>query len=163
MIFLTVGHDIPFDRLVRAVDDWCQKTGRSDVFGQIADIGQDGYRPTHFQWKKFLDPEEFRQQLERADIVVAHAGTGTIISALMLNKPIIIMPRRGDLKETRNDHQIATASRFSARSGVKIARNALELKEALNTRSEDIPGAKEVPISPFSEPELIDTLRKFIF
>ena len=58
MIFLTVGTQLPFDRLVAAVDDWCAARGESDVFGQICDPGPDGYRPKHFEWVADLDPAD---------------------------------------------------------------------------------------------------------
>ena len=50
MIFVTVGAQLPFDRLVSVVDEWAGSTGRSDVFGQIAR----GKRPRHFESVDFL-------------------------------------------------------------------------------------------------------------
>ena len=38
---------------------------------------------------------------------------GTIITALELGKPILVVPRLGKLGETRNDHQVATAKRLA--------------------------------------------------
>ncbi len=54
-------------------------------------------------------------------MVIAHAGMGSIISALEIGKPIVVMPRRGSLRETRNDHQVATAERFGSRGRVIVA------------------------------------------
>ncbi len=34
MIFVTVGEQLPFDRLVRAVDEWAAASGK-EVFAQI--------------------------------------------------------------------------------------------------------------------------------
>ena len=42
MILVTVGTDLPFDRMVRVVDDWAGETGRRDVFAQI---GEGGWEP----------------------------------------------------------------------------------------------------------------------
>jgi UDP-N-acetylglucosamine transferase subunit ALG13 len=70
-----------------------------------------------------------------ADAIVGHAGIGTLFAALERGKPIVVMPRRADLRETRNDHQIATARRFEALAGVVVAwdQNALmERLEALD-------------------------------
>ena len=108
MIFVTVGAQMPFDRLVKAVDQWAASQGRGDV----AQIGSTDYRPSAIQWTRFLDPEKFKHRFETAKVVVAHAGTGSIITALQLGKPILVMPRRANLRETRNDHQVATADRF---------------------------------------------------
>ena len=45
MIFVTVGTQLPFDRLVRAVDAWAAEHPQVDVFGQI---GPASFRPKHF-------------------------------------------------------------------------------------------------------------------
>ena len=162
MIFLTVGHDTPFDRLVRCVDNWCQDTERSNVFGQIGEITPGSFQPAHFQWVSFLDPSQFQQKFEQANLIIAHAGTGTIITALMKNKPIIIMPRRSDLEETRNDHQIATAGRFNRRPEIEIAMDDAELIKALDNFYGRKDRAKSVRISPYAETQLTNALRNFI-
>ena len=111
MIFVTVGTQGQFDRLIRTVDRWAGLRGRTDVFAQT---GPSAYRPIHIRSKPFIDPIEFRQHVELASLVIAHAGMGSIITALELGKRIIVMPRRADLGEHRNDHQVATAKRFAA-------------------------------------------------
>ena len=86
MIFVTVGVQLPFDRLVRAVDTWAGERMRADVFAQI---GPSQYRPQHIEFRAFVEPPEFRRLVEGADAVVAHAGMGSIITALELAKPLI--------------------------------------------------------------------------
>src|SRR5579859_3180811 len=109
MIFVTVGAQMPFDRLVRTVDLWAGRKGRRDVFAQV---GPTALSPSNIAYEKFLDPASFRAKVEEASVIIAHAGMGSILTALEAGKPILILPRRGDLKETRNDHQVATAQRF---------------------------------------------------
>lgn len=118
MIFVTVGAQMPFDRLIRAVDAWAGSRGRDDLFAQI---GESEYRPMHLEFSCFMDPDEFEQRLETASAIVAHAGMGSIITALERAKPILVMPRRSDLGETRNDHQVATARQFAALELVEVA------------------------------------------
>lgn len=131
MIFLTVGTIMPFDRLVRAVDDWAESRGRSDVFGQIGDLQKDSYRPG-FDWTERLTPSEFRTRLADADLVIAHAGIGSIVEALSHARPILIMPRRHDLREHVNDHQLETVRRFASRDGVTVAMDPDEIAPALD-------------------------------
>ena len=50
MIFVTVGTQLPFDRLIRAVDNWAKAAGRRDVFAQI---GPASYRPLHIDSADF--------------------------------------------------------------------------------------------------------------
>jgi len=128
MIFVTVGHQMPFDRLIRVVDAWAEREGRADLFAQI---GDGAYWPSCFQAVPFLTPRQFQQRMERCSAVVAHAGTGTIIAALQLGKPILVLPRRADLAETRNDHQFATARHFAGSGMLLVGYNETELAARL--------------------------------
>ena len=105
-----------------------------------------------------MEPIEFQQRLNSASFVVAHAGMGTILSALMCEKPLLVMPRRGDLLETRNDHQIATAKHLAAAGHLTAAFSEDELTDRLD-RLETLTSAAR--ISQFASPALIHTLRTF--
>ncbi len=155
MIFVTVGSQMPFDRLVRAVDEWAAARGRSDVFAQI---GPTDWRPAHIAWETFIEPAEFRRRMETADVIVAHAGMGSILTALELGKPILVMPRQGALRETRNDHQLATALKW--RDRIAVATDERELAVRLDALAELRPSER---ISSGASPELIEAIRSFIF
>lgn len=124
MIFVTVGTQLPFDRLVKAVDAWAKATGRSDVFAQT---GEGGWQPEHMGSKEKLTPGECRDLINDASIIVAHAGMGTIISAIEAGKPLVIIPRLFEFGEHRNDHQVATCERFTEWPNVFVAMTAEEL------------------------------------
>lgn len=160
MILVTVGSQLPFCRLVRAVDAWCAATGRSDVIGQVGALGADHYRPKHFKWDQFIAPGRFDELTAQADLIIAHAGMGSIIGALRNAKPIVIMARRASLGEHRNEHQLATASRFSGRQNVYVADDEIALPATL----ERVVGsaASAAAISPFADPKLTASLRRFI-
>jgi UDP-N-acetylglucosamine transferase subunit ALG13 len=115
MIFVTVGGQLPFDRLVHAVDRWAVQHTRADVFAQI---GHSSRPPAHIQWNCFLSPDEFEAKALEAEVIVAHAGMGSILTAFELGKPIIVMPRRAYLGEHRNDHQWATVKNLGHHAGV---------------------------------------------
>jgi UDP-N-acetylglucosamine transferase subunit ALG13 len=118
VIFVTVGAQMPFDRLIGWADAWAGRTGRTDV---VAQIGPSQLRPQHLRATRFLDPPEFRRQLQEARAIVSHAGMGTILDALVLGRPLLVVPRLGRLAETRNDHQVATARRFAEEGLVRAA------------------------------------------
>lgn len=156
MIFVTVGHQMPFDRMVRVVDQWASANGRDDVFAQI---GITEYVPSYIQWASKIDPSEFRQRIADADAVVAHAGMGTILTAFELGTPILVMPRRGAFHETRNDHQVATAERFREMGRLAVAMDEHELPGMLDQLSNLTAGGA---ISSTASPELLQALAAFI-
>lgn len=155
MIFVTVGAQMPFDRMVEAVDQWAAKRGRADVFAQI---GSADYEPRHIGWTRFLPPDEFLSRYRASKVIVAHAGTGSILQALELGKPILVMPRRAALRETRNDHQLATAERFRA-LGVPVAWDESELAAALD-RLDDLSTVRA--LGPHASPHLLMRIRRFL-
>lgn len=159
MIFVTVGAQMSFDRLIRTVDQWAANHARHDVFAQI---GPTSYRPAHIEWSQFIPPEEFRKRVAAADIVVAHAGMGSIITALELGKPILVMPRRGHLNETRNDHQVDTARQFLAQGRIHVAIDESELSQRLDNLDELKNAGIVADTSKVASPELIVALRQFI-
>jgi UDP-N-acetylglucosamine transferase subunit ALG13 len=156
MIFITVGSDLPFDRLVRVVDDWAKNAGRDDVFAQIGDTD---WRPAHIAWTQFLQPPEFARRFVEAQVVVAHAGMGTILSALQWKKPILVMPRRTSLGEVRNEHQLATARHLAGLGQINVAMDDIELRSKLSGLSQLQPRDR---IGPYASDALIKTLREFI-
>jgi UDP-N-acetylglucosamine transferase subunit ALG13 len=173
VIFLTVGTQLPFDRLVAAVDAWVagRAGGQAEVFGQISDPGSAGYRPRHFEWVADLDPAEFEARFRAATHVVAHAGMGTIIGALGQGKPLLVMPRRAHLGEQRNDHQFATVQRLGtrpgiARAGLFAAFEAEEVPERIDALlacgAADTEAGGAAPISRFAETRLTDAIRAVI-
>lgn len=155
MIFVTVGAQMPFDRMVRAVDDWARARGRGDV---LAQIGTADYVPSYVPYTRFLEPPDFARTYQDAKVIVAHAGTGSILQALELGKPILVMPRRAAMRETRNDHQVATAERFQA-LGIPVAWDEKELGEQLDRIDRLV---VERTVGPYASRELIGALRRFI-
>jgi len=156
MIFVTVGAQMPFDRLTRTVEEWAARTGRDDVFAQT---GRGQYTPTHIAHTPFIDPTEFRRRLFDASVVITHAGMGTILTALELETPVVVMPRRGSLKETRNDHQVGTARAFGESHGVTVAWTEDELGDWLDQLG-DVPAPNRV--ASHASIGLLSQLRRFI-
>jgi UDP-N-acetylglucosamine transferase subunit ALG13 len=156
VIFVTVGAQMSFDRLVRTVDTWAGRRGRTDVFAQI---GPTAYRPESMRWTPFLQPAEFRQQVERAKVIVAHAGIGSLLTALQFGKPILVMPRRAALRETRNDHQVATATQFRRFGSVCVAADEDELLAKLED-ADALAGRRAV--GSYASRELLHAVRRFV-
>ena len=74
-----------------------------------------------------LPSSELRDAIAHADVVVAHAGTGTAITALEQGRCPVLVPREHAHGEHVDDHQAQTAARLQAR-GLAIAVRVDELR-----------------------------------
>lgn len=119
MIFLTVGTQLPFDRLLDAMDRIAADSDQR-VIAQ-AGAGADALRWPSMEIHTRLTPRVFEGLFSEADVVVGHAGIGTVLSAQAHERPLIVCPRRFDLGEHRNDHQLATARHLEGRPGIYVA------------------------------------------
>ena len=156
MIFVTVGGQLPFDRLVHTVDRWATQHPPAEVFAQI---GNSNEPPTHIEWRKFLSPDEFEAKVREARVLVAHAGMGSILTAMELEKPIVVMPRRAHLGEHRNDHQSATVANLGGHAGITVADD----EEALLRVLDDLDRLETPSHEPGAEyTRLLDFLRRTI-
>jgi len=136
MIFVTVGSQLPFDRLIQTVDHWHAENKSITVFAQI---GISNYAPQHIDFCQTMTPDIYHDYLQKANLVIAHAGMGTIISALEFGKTLILMPRLASQGEHRNDHQLATAKRFSDYfTNIIFAYNEKELVDILKNLPEKV-------------------------
>lgn len=155
-IFVTVGAQMPFDRLIGAIDAWAGEHPEHEV---LAQIGESALAPVHVRHSRFMAPAELERAYDDADAIVGHAGIGTIFAALERRKPIVIVPRRAALRETRNDHQVATAKRFASQPGVLVAWDETELAARMSSVSRPLaaPGLRKV-----ARGGLVRAIREFI-
>ncbi|MBW3081513.1 glycosyltransferase [Bifidobacterium saguinibicoloris] len=113
---MTVGtHEQPFDRLIRAVDE-LKGAGRidEDVFIQT---GYATYKPEHCRWASFLDSEEMRRMFQESDVCITHGGPSSFLQALDAGTVPVVVPRRQELGEHVNDHQVEFAEMVERRFG----------------------------------------------
>jgi len=125
LIFVTIGSLFPFDRLVRLIDDLVPAMPEETFFAQI---GEGAYQPVNMPFERLLTREAFTQKLEEADVIIAHAGMGSVITAMELGKPIVLIPRILEQGEHTTDHQMATARWLADRPGVHVCMKDAELR-----------------------------------
>lgn len=156
MIFATVGTQLPFDRLIDTLDNWKLSHCNKNVFAQI---GKSGQRPNHIDFVKTMSVSQFDKAVAKCNVVVAHAGMGSVLTALKARKPLIIMPRRSSFGEHRNDHQLATARKLSGLPGIQVAMDTDDLIRQLNAPRSLV---GESTLSAFASPTLLTAVREFI-
>ncbi|QYZ69219.1 glycosyltransferase [Neotabrizicola shimadae] len=159
MIFATVGTQLPFHRLLLALDTWAALNPSVQV---VAQTGRTSASYNHMRTFPQMDQRQFAETVARARVVVAHAGMGTILTALETGKPLILMPRRADLGEHRNDHQIDTAAEMASLSNVTVAADTQALCTALN-RAMSMPPVQAGRGADVAPPQLIEAVRSFIW
>lgn len=123
MIFVTVGMQLGFDRLIRAMDELAPQLNEE----VIAQIGSGEYIPHNLSFQRHYTPNEIEALFDASRLIIAHAGIGTMLAAKHHAKPLVMLPRRANLGEHRNDHQLATARQLRGRPGIAIAFESEEL------------------------------------
>lgn len=133
LLFATVGAILPLHRLERAVVE-LKQAGRipEEVILQIGN--SDLPRPSvpGLTVVETLPFDELQALLRRADLVVCHAGTGSIITALAQCCGVVAMPRRVDAGDSYDDHQSEIAEVFAERGLIEVAQDSATLAAALD-------------------------------
>ena len=111
MIFVTLGSQkFPFDRLLRRLDLLVEEGAITQEV--LAQTGCSTYEPRNFRAIPFLDRETFASYMEKADLVITHAGTGAIIGGVKTGKKVIAVPRLAQFGEHVDDHQLQIVRQF---------------------------------------------------
>lgn len=132
-IFITLGSQkFQFNRLLKAVDELCEK-GTVDAEDVFAQIGYSDYVPQKYNYKTFLDRDEFSNEMEKADIVITHGGTGAIIGAVKKGKKVIAVPRLAKYGEHVDDHQLQLIKQFDDLNLICPCRDTNKMETALDT------------------------------
>lgn len=122
-LLVTVGTIAPyrFDRLVDAV--LATGLAGSDTVWQLGTTSRVDLPGTvHNQ----LSPDQLQEAIRSAEVVVAHAGVGTLLDVLGSGKMPVVVPRRAVFGEHVDDHQSQLAQ-FVSDAGLAIAVDADKL------------------------------------
>lgn len=131
MIFITVGtSNFSFNRLLRIIDELCIDgvICPSEVFAQIGDTE---YIPQNYKYVKFTTSEEHKKKIASAKIIITHAGTGSIVSSLKMDKKVIAFPRLSKYEEHIDDHQLELVEAFVRPGYILHAINKEQLINAI--------------------------------
>lgn len=158
MIFVTIGFQLPFDRLIKAMDEITPKLHNTKV---IAQVSKTEYKVQNMEALDFVLPTEFNRYFEDSKLIVSHAGMGTILSALENGRPIVVMPRLKKYNEVNTDHQLATAKSFEKLNYIHVAYDENELQEKIvEVMNGDLKPLHT--ISKYASDQLINSISRFI-
>ena len=130
MIFVTLGSQkFQFNRLLIEIDRLIEE-GKitEEVFAQT---GYSDYEPKNYEYKNFLDRDEFSDIMGKCDKVITHGGTGAIIGAVKKEKKVIAIPRLAKFGEHVDDHQLQIIEQFEEMNFIKSIKEIDELENSL--------------------------------
>lgn len=132
MIFVTLGSQkFQFNRLLKKLDEIVENGNiKDEIFAQI---GYSDYKPKNYKYKDFIDREQFKDIMAKSDIVIAHGGTGAIITAVKQGKKVIAVPRLAKYGEHVDDHQIQLVTEFESSGIISAVYDLDKLEEELLT------------------------------
>ena len=130
MIFVTVGSQkFQFNRLLKKVDDLIEDgTIKEEVFAQT---GASDYKPKNYKYVDFTTREEFAENLDKCNLLITHAGTGVIVTALKKGKKVIAVPRLAKYGEHVDDHQVQLVKQFDELNLIESANSIEEIKGSI--------------------------------
>lgn len=130
MIFVTLGSQkFQFNRLLIELDKLVEeKKISNDIFAQI---GYSDYKPKNYEFKEFLDREQFSEFMDKCDTVITHGGTGAIVGAVKREKKVIAVPRLAKFGEHVDDHQLQIIDQFTNMNFIVGVKETNEIYEAL--------------------------------
>lgn len=132
MILVLLGtHELPFNRLLREVEQQIL-TGviREEV---IVQLGNTKYPDRYFKTFRFIDPDLLRKYYNNAEYIITHAGEGSIMNGLLMNKKLIVCPRLKKYGEHNDDHQVEIATEFCTAGYILVYNDGDSLEKTIES------------------------------
>ncbi|MDQ1123234.1 glycosyltransferase [Microbacterium trichothecenolyticum] len=127
--FVTLGTIKPYEfaELVKVVEK-----SLPDDAEIVWQLGATTYQPTRGTVFTQMSGSEFDAAVRKADVVITHAGVGTLIALVESGADVIAVPRRKFRHEHVDDHQLQIAEEFASRGLIRV-READELSTLLRS------------------------------
>jgi UDP-N-acetylglucosamine transferase subunit ALG13 len=126
LIFVTLGTQaFQFDRLLRALDGL---PGDEEL---VIQCGKASFRPARAVWFDQLSYEDLVDRVQRARVVVCHAGVGSVLTALEHGRRPVVVPRLHAHGEAVDDHQLPFARRLAQAGLLTLVEDLDALADAL--------------------------------
>lgn len=105
---------LPFEAILRDVESFLEES--NDRYNVTAQIGHTHFRSELMDCIPFISFTELDKMYDSADLIITHAGVGSIMQGLKKNKKIIARARRYRNGESVDDNQIEILESFSNRN-----------------------------------------------
>jgi UDP-N-acetylglucosamine transferase subunit ALG13 len=110
----------------------------------IIQHGHSPYQGNDCTPMKFLDMEDFSLHVKESELLIFHAGAGSVMHAIQAGKVPVVMPRRAKYGEHVNDHQWEFALALAEMGKVVVAEEPDKLAEAVRRALEQQQRGKKI-------------------
>ncbi len=151
-VFVTVGTALdPFDRMLRWVDEALPRQGVTGV----CQYGSSTVVPRGLEARERLSRAEFERELRESDVVICHAGIGSIRAAMDAGHRPIVMARLARAGEHVNDHQLEICRELARGDRICWVESRPQMQDALSkirsSRVSDRARRAKAPLEPLAE------------
>lgn len=152
MILVTIGmNDAPYGPMFQIIDDLAPSLGEEVVM----QVGNSGFTAKNSPTYTTLIDEEMQKLFDRADLIVAHAGIGTILNGLNRNIPLVLVPRNVVTGTDRDQQDVVARKVESMGRGVRVT--------TLDELPAKIDEARKLVFEPYKKnTDLCDNLSKIL-
>lgn len=115
MILCLIGtNPYDFSRLVKKLDSIAPKLKKPIVI----QVGNTQYKPINCEFFTFKAKDKLNKQMRDASLIITQGGYGSMTDAIMMNKPLIAVPRLIELGESQ-DNQVELVKYFESKGYLK--------------------------------------------
>ncbi len=112
MVFITLGtQGNQFPRCLQMVEELIKELNPKQEF--IAQLGNTLYTSDTIKCLDYVSETTFKEYIAQADVVISHAGSGALFSAIQKGKKCIAVARLKKYNEMLNDHQTELVRKLS--------------------------------------------------
>ncbi len=132
MILITVGTEkFPFNRLMNWLDTLITSGFLNPQNEEIVvQYGSCTVLPSQVKGFHIIPGNQFLELVQKARLIIAHCGEGTIDLLSQMNKPFLLVPRCKDLGEHVDNHQLELAQALQTQ-GINVAHCPQDLEDFL--------------------------------
>jgi len=111
MIYVTLGtQDKSFERILKAIQKEIDNgTIKEKV---VVQAGHTKFESKEMEIFDLVSLKEFNKYMDECDLLITHAGVGSIVDGIKRNKKVIAVPRLKKYNEHTNDHQLQIVKTF---------------------------------------------------
>ncbi len=119
-----------FQRPLLELEDLCRQGTVDEEI--VVQSGHTPFESSFMQIRPFIAPDELTDICSKARLIISHAGTGSLIKGIKLEKKVIAIARRAKYNEMVDDHQVELLETFAELNYILPWREENSLKELLN-------------------------------